>query len=311
MLTLVAVINLDYNRGAWEDGGMAEIRILRPGDEAALEAFLWPRVESSMFLLGNLRAAGLSDAGRPYEGTYAGAFVGGKLVAVVAQYWNGNLVFQAPAHLDALWRAAVQASGRPIRGLLGPEAQVAVAREVAGLNEAQVQLDESEALYRLALADLVVPEGLRSGRLRARLIEPRDLELVTAWQVEFTVETLGEEESPQLWERHRAGVQRSIGEKRTWILENDDGPVACSGFNAATREAVQVGGVWTPPDLRRRGYARAAVAATLLDARAAGATMAILFTGLENVPAQRAYAALGFQPAGTYRVILLRAREKG
>jgi len=289
---------------------MAEIRILRPGDEAALEAFLWPRVESSMFLIGNLRAAGLSDTGRPYEGTYAAAFEDGKLAGVVALYWNGNLVLQAPAHLDALWRAAVEASGRPIRGLFGPEAQVAEARQLAGLDGAQVQLDETEKLYRLALADLVVPEGLRSGRLRGRLVEPRDLELVTAWQVQFTVETLNEEESPELWERHRAGVQRSIGEKRTWILEDNDRPVACSGFNAATREAVQVGGVWTPPELRGRGYARAAVAATLLVAHAAGATTAILFTSLENVPAQRAYAALGFRPVGTYRAILMRGWDK-
>ncbi len=50
------------------------IRILQPGDEAALEAFLVPRMASSMFLIGNLRASGLVDRGKPYEGTYAAVF---------------------------------------------------------------------------------------------------------------------------------------------------------------------------------------------------------------------------------------------
>ena len=35
------------------------LRILHPGDEPALEAFLQPRLESSLFLLGNMRQAGL------------------------------------------------------------------------------------------------------------------------------------------------------------------------------------------------------------------------------------------------------------
>jgi predicted GNAT family acetyltransferase len=33
---------------------------------------------------------------------------------------------------------------------------------------------------------------------------------------------------------------------------------------------------------------------------------AILFTGKQNVPAQRAYEALGFRPIGDYRILILR-----
>ena len=45
------------------------IRQLRPGDEAALEAFLAGRAESSMFLRANLRTAGLVDGSGPAQGT--------------------------------------------------------------------------------------------------------------------------------------------------------------------------------------------------------------------------------------------------
>ena len=91
---------------------MAEIRVLEPGDEPALEAFLLPRMESSMFLLGNMRAAGLADGGQVLQGTYAAAFEGDEIAGVVVHCWNANLILQAPpAHLEALSRAAMEASG--------------------------------------------------------------------------------------------------------------------------------------------------------------------------------------------------------
>jgi len=48
------------------------------------------------------------------------------------------------------------------------------------------------------------------------------------------------------------------------------------------------------------------VAGSLLDARDEGVDQAILFTDEENVPAQRAYEALGFVAIGRYRLAILR-----
>lgn len=280
-------------------------KVLQPGDEAALEAFLLPRVASSMFLLGNMRAAGLADEAEPYQGTYVAAFSGGKIVSVVAHYWNNALVFQAPVHLDELWRKAVQVSGRPIGGLIGPDEQVDPVKDGLDIDESRIQLDETERLYTLALDELAVPHVLASGQAVARRAELRDLKFLIAWRVAYGVETLGESETGESRERARSTVERLIRQKRTWVLEVEGEPVACSSFNTATEEAVQVGGVWTPPDMRSRGYGRAVVAASLLDARTESVTTAVLFTGQENIPAQRAYAALGFQHIGAYRMLLL------
>jgi predicted GNAT family acetyltransferase len=283
------------------------IRILRPGDEAVLEAFLLPRVESSMFLIGNMRASGLIDNGQAYEGTYAAAFENGEITAVVAHYWNQNLVFQAPAHLNALWRAAVEASRRPIKGLIGPNDQVGAVKAALDIADSNIQLDEVERLYSLELDDLIEPDNLSSGQVSGRRIESRDLELVTEWQIAYSLEALGEKDSAQLRERCRASTERLLKEQRTWVLESQGKPVACSSFNTAIKEAVQVGGVWTPPELRGQGYGRAIVAASLLDARAGGAAKAILFTGEDNIAAQKAYVALGFCHIGDYRIVLLQS----
>jgi predicted GNAT family acetyltransferase len=282
------------------------ISILRPGDEAALEAFLLPRVETSMFLIGNTRAAGLADHGERYQGTYAAAFESGEITAVVAHYWNQNLTLQAPVHLEELWEAAVQGSGRPVKGLIGPSDQVDAVKEAFHLDDSIIQMDETEKLYSLTLKDLIVPDNLRSGTVKGRRMEPRDMEVVTQWRVAYSLEALGEEDSPELREQCRASLERSLSEGHTWVLEAQGRPVACSSFNTAIKEAVQVGGVWTPPKLRRRGYGRAVVAASLLDAQAEGVSTAILFTGLENIAAQKAYEALGFEHIGGYRLLLLK-----
>ena len=286
---------------------MPVIKILQPGDEFTVEAFLLPRVESSMFLIGNMRSVGLVDRGGPYEGTYAAAFEGGQIVGVVAHYWNRVLIFQAPAHLDALWRKAVAASKRPVEGLIGPDDQVSAVMAELDIKDPIVQVDEASKLYSLDLDDLAAPDDLSAGTVLGRRIQPHDVELVTEWRVAYNIELLGETDSPQLREECRAGLERSMDEGRTWVLEYQRQLVSCSSFNTAIKEVVQVGGVYTLPQIRRRGYGRAVVAASLQDAQAEGVEKAILFTGVDNIAAQRAYEALGFRYIGDYRMVLFRS----
>jgi predicted GNAT family acetyltransferase len=86
------------------------------------------------------------------------------------------------------------------------------------------------------------------------------------------------------------------------VVEHDGAVVATCTHNAVLPDAVQVGGVFTPPLLRGRGHARAVVATSLIDARAAGATRATLFT--PRADALAAYRAVGFEPVGRYAIVL-------
>jgi predicted GNAT family acetyltransferase len=253
-----------------------------------------------------MRASGLLDRGLRFQGTYAAAFENGQMVGVVAHYWNHNLIFQTSAHHDALARAAISASGRQLKGLIGPANQVEQAWQALCLEGSALQMDEQEQLYSLRLQDLIEPPALSSGQVHGRRIEPEDVDLVTEWRVAYAIETLGDEYSSELEQQCRRSVENALETGHTWILEREGERVACSSFNAAILEAVQVGGVWTPPALRRRGYGRCAVAASLLDARTNSVEQAILFTGERNIPAQKAYRALGFRRIGDYRIVLLR-----
>ena len=283
-----------------------QIVTLEPGEESRLEDFVLPRIDSSIFLLANSRRAGLLDRGQRCEGTYFAAVVEGRIVAVIAQYWQGNLVLQAPQHLAELLAAVGAAAVRPIRGLLGPADQVGAAKAFLGCPATQLQIDDQEGLYSLDLDELVVPDDLATGRVSGRRMERRDLDRVTQWRVAYHLALLGAEDTPEMRAGCRDDMRSSLERGETWVLEDDGAVVASTSFNAVLDEIVQVGGVWTPPEFRGRGYGRSVVAASLIDARNEGVGRSVLFTGDDNVGARKAYAALGYQRIGDYRIVLLR-----
>jgi ribosomal protein S18 acetylase RimI-like enzyme len=283
------------------------LRRLAPGQEGTVREFLGPRVDSSLFLLGNLRAAGLEDTGAAYSGTWFGAFDDDVLVGVAAHFWNGILLLQAPVALPELAHAAVAASRRSLAGLSGPRTQVEEARRELGLGDAAATLDHQADLFSLHLDALRVPPALSRGEVTCGPPAPDELALLSDWRVAYAVETLGAVPGGGLRATCADEVSRLAAEGNAFVLRERAEPVAFSGFNARLPEVVQVGGVWTPPELRGRGHARCVVAGSLLEARASGVRKAVLFTERENGAAGRAYHALGFRVVGDYGVVLFEA----
>lgn len=255
-----------------------------------------------MFLRANARAAGLEYHGKPLEAEYVAAFEGERIVAVAAHCWNGMLLVQAPEQLDAVVRAVAQRSARTVTGMSGLAGQVAAARTALGLDDRPAPKFGREELFALDLADLVVPAPLADGRWVCRPPRDDELDLVTGWRVDFMIEALHRAAGAGLRDE-AAAIMRLVHERRShWLLFDAGRPVAYSAFNAALPDIVQIGGVWTPPDLRGRGYGRAVVAGSLVDARAGGVTRAVLFAERED--AKRAYRGLGFSVIGEYGLVL-------
>jgi predicted GNAT family acetyltransferase len=76
-----------------------------------------------------------------------------------------------------------------------------------------------------------------------------------------------------------------------------------AALNRPAAGATRVGPVYTPPDLRGRGYASAVTAAVSRAALAAGAQEVVLFTDLANPTSNAIYRRLGYEPVED-RVIL-------
>ena len=258
-----------------------------------------------MFLRSNSRAAGLVYTGEPLQADYVAAFADDRIVAVAAHCWNGMVLVQAPEQVAAIARAAVERSGRAVTGISGPADQVAAARVALGLDDRPAPKFGHEELFALDLADVVVPAPLADGRWACRPPHDDELDLVTGWRVAFMVEALHRTGPADLRPEAASEVRLLHAHQLDWLLVDGGRPVAFSAFNARLPDIVQVGGVWVPVELRGRGYGRAVVAGSLLDARAQGASRAVLFAERED--AKRAYRGLGFRKVGEYGLVLFDA----
>ena len=284
---------------------MTSLRPLTPRDRPVLEAFLDGHRASSMILRANLFNSGIENGPEPFQGIYTGAFSGDVLTDVVAHYWNGNVVLQAPTRPVELALAVARESGRPVNGLLGPWPQVRAVEPELDLDRTRLGKVVPEYLYGLDLTDLAVPESLSSGRVVYRYARDADLATLVPWRRDYDLFTMGFPDHTIDDAANRDFLAAMIEARHLWVLEEAGRMVSMTSFNATLPDMVQVGGVFTPVEWRGRGHGRAVVAGSLLDARADGVAEAILFTEAENYPAQRAYEALGFERIGDYGMVML------
>jgi uncharacterized protein len=279
-----------------------DIRPLTPDDESQLEAFLISHRDSSMFIRSHARRRGVVDQGQPFQATYAGAFRNGVLVGVLTQGGNGMVHVQSPDAAPDLARACVAWGGRQVSGLTGPLDQVREARVALGLDIATAKLCADEGLYALNLSDVIVPSALASGEIVCEVPAPQLRDTLCRWRLAYDIELLGATDSPEHLSRAASFLDQQITGGNAWVALDRGRPVSLSAFNATLPDMVQLGGIYTPPELRGRGFARVAVAASLLAARDRGASRAVLFTN--NPSAVRTYEAVGFERVGDFGLIL-------
>jgi RimJ/RimL family protein N-acetyltransferase len=286
---------------------VADVRVLVPGDEAQLFRFLTPHLESSLFFFSNIEKAGLLDGGEALQGTYVARFdAAGAITAVAGHSWNGNVMLQGDEGLEAAALHAVSRSGRVVRGLIGPWALVCRARQALQLEQTRAVHDDKELLFTLSLDQLAVPALLSRADVALRApSEAEAVDLLSPWRADYHVESLGAPRTPELAEAAREQMRSWRSAGTLWVLTVAGEIVAMTGFNAETRGVCQVGGVFTPPALRSRGYARSAVAASLqLAQKERGANRSVLFTAETNQAACHTYLSLGYRVVGDFGLVL-------
>jgi hypothetical protein len=136
----------------------------------------------------------------------------------------------------------------------------------------------------------VIPARPTAGRLR--WYEDGDRELLVAWLAAFHAEAMpGEQvyDAEQVLERRGGGH----GEFALW---DDAGPVSFAGFGSPTPNGMRIGPVYTPPELRGRGYASALTAAVTEHVLASGRRFCFLATDLANPTSNSIYQRIGYRP---------------
>ncbi len=146
--------------------------------------------------------------------------------------------------------------------------------------------------HNMRLYDLVkvVPAPTPSGYMR--LATRTDLDLLVEWTIAFDQEAAHDGVIP---DRVRQGLIDRLPYNELYLWD-DHGPVAMAARSRPTRHSMSVNAVYTPPILRRRGYATALVAGitqTILDD---GYPFALLFTDLTNPTSNSIYQKIGYRP---------------
>lgn len=144
-----------------------------------------------------------------------------------------------------------------------------------------------------ALCAVVPPARPPPGNPRAAT--PADRPLLLDWWRAFGIEAVGEREPDA--QRIARNVDHKLSEPGGGIaLWEDDGrPVSVVGFGSPTPTGIRIGPVYTPPELRGRGYASALTAHVSVQQLAAGRRFCFLYTDLANPTSNRIYVAIGYR----------------
>ncbi|MFI9079233.1 GNAT family N-acetyltransferase [Streptomyces sioyaensis] len=182
----------------------------------------------------------------------------------------------------------------------GVNAGRAVAEAVAGAWQRRhggtVTTGERLRLYRLD--ELIEPSPAPPGT--ARRARPADRDLLLAWFTAFATE-IGDPPP-----RDGRAVDARIAGGRCLLWETGGRPVSMAGHTPPLFGAARVAPVYTPPELRGRGYAGAVTAAVSHAVRALGTQELLLFADLANPTSNALYRRLGYRPVEDHLVLEFR-----
>src|SRR5206468_1492050 len=99
---------------------------------------------------------------------------------------------------------------------------------------------------------------------------------------------------PKAEGRERALNRIERNEKFVWEMHGQ--PVSTATLMGPTPNGIRISVVYTPPELRGRGYASACVAALSQRMLDAGKRFCFLYTDLANPTSNKIYRTIGYEP---------------
>jgi len=215
---------------------------------------------------------------------------GGLVVAAGLRTPPHNLVLSEIANhaaLEPLCADVLRAFGE-LPGATGPTE--AVARFVELWEAATGARGRRAIAERIFRVEKVEPPRGVAGRVRP-YADP-DRELALKWLDAFGTEALPDSDpgSPAGALEHRLADPEG-----GYVFWEDGEPVCLAGFGGPTPNGIRIGPVYTPPELRGRGYGSALTAALTQQLLDGGRRFCFLFTDLANPTSNSIYQRIGYR----------------
>ena len=218
----------------------------------------------------------------------------GEVAAAALRTPPYNLILAAPRSDDAL-AALARGIAADLPGVVGAEPEaVGFADLWSQQTGLRARTNMRQGIYAL---EQVQPPSAVPGS--ARVATADDRELALRWWIDFGEEVLHEGGPGR--DRAEATLDHRLSSPSAGILLWEDGgePVSFAGWGGPTPNGIRIGPVYTPPELRGRGYATALSAELsqrLLDGRLfeGGRRFCFLYTDLANPTSNAIYERIGY-----------------
>jgi uncharacterized protein len=207
-----------------------------------------------------------------------------------------NLILARPQSPEALAALVEAVTGEELPGVVGSVPEVeAFAEAWSRQTGVPARTNMRQGVY--ALEQAAPPANVPGS---ARVARPDDRELALRWWIEFAEEALhagvpGRERAQEMIDHRLSSPSAGI------LLWEDRGePVSLAGWGGRTPNGIRIGPVYTPRELRGRGYASALTAELserLLDGRlfSGGRRFCFLYTDLANPTSNAIYERIGYR----------------
>jgi len=153
------------------------------------------------------------------------------------------------------------------------------------------------------IAGTTIHEGMRQRIYELRKVNPvrypkgifrqatvEDIDRAVKWSHSFHADCFGDSEHPEI-DDHQTKTMIEEGNLFFWI---DSEPVSMAGLTRPTPHGISVSFVYTPPELRRKGYASAVVAQLSQRCLESGREFCTLYTDLSNPTSNSIYQRIGY-----------------
>ena len=215
----------------------------------------------------------------------------GAVVAAALQTPPYNVTLARPSADEAIAAlvGALRSEAIDLPGVTGavPEADAFGGRWTHG-EELTVRARMRQRIYQLTKV-----RPVRGVPGMARPATHADRPLLVEWVRAFAEESFEDADPAAAIRQVDARLEHGTGGFALW---EDGPPVSLVGWGGATPNGIRVAPVYTPPELRRRGYASALTAWVSAGHLAQGRRYCFLYTDLANPTSNRIYMNIGYEP---------------
>ena len=271
-------------------------------EQVAMIQFLREREDYTLFLLYNFASHGPKLTAAPYSGNFKLIYAQEKIVGVFCLTRSGAILIETTIKepIFEMVLMACQEERIALKGLIGDWNFCAPFWEFLKKKKViQKEISFSkEVLYRIDVLQVSLPVLGPN----IRFLSEDDYEQWKPLRFDFLTEkklpnTLNDE---QLWEAFQEKVKKKIG----WGFFLKEQLISMADLTAVAFGMGQLGGVYTIPSMRQKGYARAVLQQILFDLKHAHKLhKLIIFTEEHCFAPQKLYESLGAVQIGHYALL--------